>query len=828
MEPEKDDGNIEYKLKLINLNESRVNHLATQMRNRCIEGNGEAFYEIGVEDDGKMTGITDDEYNETIKNINLIASKNNYVVNLLSSTIVDDNKKIYEVLIREKNENKYIDIKVAVAGGIDSGKCLGYNTPVILYNGTIKMVQDIKVGDLLMGDDSIPRKVLEILLGKGTIYEIECNNGDKFKVNKNHILCFKTNYDLSSENHEIIKIFLKNKLKSDNIIEISFEEYIKLPINIQNILKLYKTNIDFPERKLPIESYLYGYLLGIKISTYINTEYNIFKNNIIPDEYKYNSINNRLKLLAGLIDGNNSLYINCLEFSKSIKKEKILDDIFYIIKSLGFSFYENEKNNLYRIYINCQEIYYIPTRVIKSKNHNYKSLENNLMIGIKNIKIIGLNENYYGFELDGNNRFLLGDFTVTHNSSLIGTLISGEKDNGRGLSRSHVFVHSHELKTGRTSTISHQIIGYDHQGKIVNYQGLGKLSWEEIVQKSCKIISIIDLAGHEKYLKTTILGLSSFFPDICMIIVDANNGIKPMTKEHIILCITLKIPFIIVVTKIDICKDRQNVLQETIHSINKILKYPGIKRIQLNIKSKEDILLSIKHIYNQTITPVFYVSNTTGEGIDSLKYFFNILNKKETKNDKNYVEYHIHNIFNVNGFGIVVGGNLISGCINIGDKLLMGPLYNGDYETVTIKSIHCKKIPLQSISSGQYVCLGFKKIDKNIIKRGNVIISNNSEKISVKNFTAKINVLKTHTTTVKIGYEPIFHAYSIRTVVKIIKIKDKKNSRDVILDDDCLRNNDSAIVDFEFKIRPHFLKIGTTFVLVEGKTKVMGEVISLK
>ena len=68
-----------------------------------------------------------------------------------------------------------------------------------------------------------------------------------------------------------------------------------------------------------------------------------------------------------------------------------------------------------------------------------------------------------------------------------------------------VFNFRHELESGRTSSIAHQILGIDHKGDIVNYQGMNKMSWSDIVEKSSKVISFMDLAGHEKYLKTTIL-----------------------------------------------------------------------------------------------------------------------------------------------------------------------------------------------------------------------------------------------------------------------------------------------------------------------------------
>jgi GTPase len=73
----------------------------------------ECFYIIGVEDDGTEVGITNEEYDEAIKILNLIADKNNYYVQILKKTPINKNKNIYEVLVRENTNNKYIDIKVS-------------------------------------------------------------------------------------------------------------------------------------------------------------------------------------------------------------------------------------------------------------------------------------------------------------------------------------------------------------------------------------------------------------------------------------------------------------------------------------------------------------------------------------------------------------------------------------------------------------------------------------------------------------------------------------------------------------------------------------------
>ena len=75
LEKEKDDGNIEYKRELINLDEDTINRRVTQMKYRIYEGLGEALYFIGVTDDGKLLGLNEYEYDQSVKNLELIASK---------------------------------------------------------------------------------------------------------------------------------------------------------------------------------------------------------------------------------------------------------------------------------------------------------------------------------------------------------------------------------------------------------------------------------------------------------------------------------------------------------------------------------------------------------------------------------------------------------------------------------------------------------------------------------------------------------------------------------------------------------------------------------
>ena len=139
-------------------------------------------------------------------------------------------------------------------------------------------------------------------------------------------------------------------------------------------------------------------------------------------------------------------------------------------------------------------------------------------------------------------------------STFLGVLTSGVNDNGRGLARLCIFNYKHEISSGRTSSISQHILGFNCSGEVTNYSSrdvLRSKSWPDIVKDSSKIISFFDLCGHEKYIRTTILGLTCSCPDLCFIMVGGNNGITRMTQEHILLCITMGIPFSIVITKID-------------------------------------------------------------------------------------------------------------------------------------------------------------------------------------------------------------------------------------------------------------------------------------
>lgn len=174
-----------------------------------------------------------------------------------------------------------------------------------------------------------------------------------------------------------------------------------------------------------------------------------------------------------------------------------------------------------------------------------------------------------------------------------------------------------------------------------------------------KVIAFSDLAGHEKYLRTTVFGLLGTSPDYVMLMVAANNGLIGMSREHLGIALALNVPVLVVITKIDICPP--NILQQTIQQLTKIMKSPGARKIPIFIKSKEEVIHTATHFVSERICPIFQVSNVTGEGLDYVKTFLNILPYHGKFDSKGPFEFHVNDCFSVPFVGTVVSGVVKSG-----------------------------------------------------------------------------------------------------------------------------------------------------------------------
>jgi superfamily II DNA or RNA helicase len=312
--------------------------------------------------------------------------------------------------------------------GCGGGKCLGKGTEILLYDGSKKKVEDIIIGDLLMGDDSTPRQVLSLARGREMMYKINGTNDCDYIVNESHILSLK--YSKYINNNDVLDISVKDYLnilnnQDNKSIFYNYKEDIFYDYK-DNIFYGYRVPITFQEKDIEVEPYLLGYWLGNKQSKYslikivgINykfikflTKYNLLKNKYIPHHYKCNSRDIQLKLLAGIIDSTGYYYNYCYTIIQ--KNEKLLDDIIFLSRSLGFCAFKKIRNNYFLTTIYGNGIEEIPVlNLIKKAKHKVYT-EDTLNYEIKLEKL--QEDDYYGFEIDGNRRFVLGDFTVTHNT----------------------------------------------------------------------------------------------------------------------------------------------------------------------------------------------------------------------------------------------------------------------------------------------------------------------------------------------------------------------------------------------------------------------------
>jgi len=342
------------------------------------------------------------------------------------------------------------------------------------------------------------------------------------------------------------------------------------------------------------------------------------------------------------------------------------------------------------------------------------------------------------------------------------------------------------------------------------------MTWSSVIEKSYKVVSFIDLAGHEKYLKTTVSGLTGLMPDYALLLVGANMGVTRMTKEHLGLALALKIPIVVVVTKIDMAPE--NVRKETVEEIHRILKMKGIRKMPMHVRSDEDILTVIKTIQSDRIVPIFEISSVTGENLNLLRKFFNVVPPRiqwDLLRDQP-AEVVIDQAWSIVGVGTVVGGTVTGGTVHEGQELLLGPDGNGNFKKVTVKSLHSNKVPVKEVATGKSVGLALKKIRRSEIRRGMVLVDPSVNPSAIREFQADVVILH-HSTSIKRNYEPVIQCMTFRQAARIVDIGNHE----------VLRTGDRARVTFRFCYHPEYVKPGMRMIFREGRCKGIGIVASV-
>ena len=412
-------------------------------------------------------------------------------------------------------------------------------------------------------------------------------------------------------------------------------------------------------------------------------------------------------------------------------------------------------------------------------------------------------------------------------STLVGCLTKGIKDDGRGYARKFVFNYQHENESGRTSSIAEEIIGFRNKKMIYSSRLNDKknVSWKDIATQSDHVITLLDLCGHEKYLKTTMYGVSALLPHYAVILIGTNMGVQRMTKEHLGIVISLNIPFFIVFTKVDIAP--KEVKEKTVNAFNTLLK-SGLQKSVFNVKSEKDAEFAAKNIPLGNLVPIFQVSTVTGEGLDDLKIFLSQLEPKNLMNAelnliktaKDKTEVLLDNAFNTK-VGCIHAGVVVSGKIEVNQKLLIGPTIDGTFKPVQIREIQFLRVTINEICCGNSCSMKLKSLDKTFelntanFKKGMVLLDPEIKLEPTLEFEVEALILH-HSSTIKVGYQSVVHCKVVRQTCTIVQ-----------MDKDFLRSGEKGIIRFKFIKKPEYLHVGDTILFREGRTRGKGKIIKI-
>ena len=372
----------------------------------------------------------------------------------------------------------------------------------------------------------------------------------------------------------------------------------------------------------------------------------------------------------------------------------------------------------------------------------------------------------------------------TGKSTLIGVLINGKLDNGKGLARTNVFRHKHEILCGKTSSFSHQILGFDEKGELTNYGDLIQPSLSQIVSKSTKIINFYDMAGSAKtFNRTTISTLSNEYLDYLLFVISAIDPITKVTENLLRFIYNVDLPVITIINKIDLISDEdlKKVVKQYKETIRKLKTELNKEKIPIVMKNNDDVALFSSNMDEKEILLTFLVSNLKWEGgLTLFKNFLGVLPDLNKTSDKQKqkelelekMEFDIHETI-YREKNVILIGIVSSGKLRIKSKCFLGPDINGNFKMVEICDIHCKKVNVAYSYKGQYCSVSIKSIgDINTLTRDNVkkgmsLLDIRNTPIASRLFEIEIWTIDDSYKSFKASYQPILNIKHVRQGVKI-------------------------------------------------------------
>ncbi|NLV11911.1 GTPBP1 family GTP-binding protein [Haloarcula argentinensis] len=392
-------------------------------------------------------------------------------------------------------------------------------------------------------------------------------------------------------------------------------------------------------------------------------------------------------------------------------------------------------------------------------------------------------------------------------STLVGSLVTGDADDGEGGTRGFLDVQPHEVERGLSADLSYGVYGFDDDGEPIRMDNPHrKDDRARVVEESDRLVSFVDTVGHEPWLRTTIRGLVGQKLDYGLLTVAADDGVTETTREHLGILLATDLPTIVAITKTDLVDGER--VAEVERSVEQALR--EVDKTPLRVE-RHGVDTAIDEI-SETVVPVVTTSAVTKEGLDALDEMFEALPK--TAGEVGDFRMYVDRTYNVQGVGAVASGTIKSGEVEAGDELLLGPMQDGSFREVEVRSIEMHYHRVDEAKAGRIVGIALKGVREADIERGMVLLPSDADPSPVQEFEAEVMVLN-HPTRIGDGYEPVVH---LETVSEAAAFYPEGGQ---------LLPGDAGKTRVRFKFRSYLVEEGQKFVFREGSSKGVGTVTDI-
>ena len=392
-------------------------------------------------------------------------------------------------------------------------------------------------------------------------------------------------------------------------------------------------------------------------------------------------------------------------------------------------------------------------------------------------------------------------------STLVGSLVTGEPDDGNGATRSFLDVRPHEIERGLSADLSYAVYGFEDDGTAMRVRNPNrKGDRAAVVETGDTLVSFVDTVGHEPWLRTTIRGLVGQKLDYGLLVVAADDGPTRTTREHLGVLLATDLPTIVAITKVDAVSSER--VEEVERQVERLLRDVGKSPLRVE---RYGVDAAVREI-GETVVPIVETSAVTMKGLDTFDELFYRLPK--TGDDEGEFRMYVDRSYSVTGVGAVASGTVMSGSVEAGDFLLLGPMPNGRFEEVEVRSIEMHYHRVDQARAGRIVGIALKGVKERDVERGMVLLPADADPQPVREFEAEVMVLN-HPTRIGDGYEPVVHLETIGEAAAFYP------------DEGRLLPGDTGTTRVRFKFRPYLVEEGQKFVFREGRSKGVGTVTAV-